>query len=85
MSPSSPKGPRPQRREVEQATVALVEETTGALATLTGLPLTALRDVLLEHTRRVIALVADSGAVTATSGKTPKATRVRRPGHGEDV
>lgn len=78
MSPRPATGPRPQRREVEQATVALAEETTAALATLTGLPLTALRDVLLEHTRRVIGLVADTGAVTATSKKTPKATRVRR-------
>lgn len=86
MSPRAPKGPRPQRVEVEDAIDALVEETTGALGALTGLPLEQLREGVRAHTLRLLELVGvDSAGVTVTSEATPKAKRVRRPGHDEDV
>lgn len=81
MSPRRKTGPKPQRVELEDGIDALLEQTVGRLG---GSAET--RTSLREYTLQLLELVGvDSAGVTVTSDETPRAKRIRRPGHGEDV
>lgn len=87
MSPRAPKGPRPQRVELDDALDDLVEAGVSELSGLARVGAELVRPALREYTLRLLELVgADSAGVTLrTEAGPPRVTKVRRPGHGEDV
>lgn len=79
--------PRPQRVEVGQAVDALLDETAAALGGVASVGAELLRPHLHRYTLALLELLdVDSAGVTLRSDAgPPQVTRVRRPGHDEDV
>jgi len=79
--------PRPQRVEVGQAVDALLDETAAAIGGVAAVGAELLRPHLHRYTLALLELLGvDSAGVTIRSDAgPPQVTRVRRPGHDEDV
>ena len=81
VSPRAPKGPRPQRVEVEDTIDAAVERAVKALGG--GVRAREIARTLVLEALELFAV--DTAGVFVSSKRTPKAVRVRQPGHDEDV